>query len=197
MIQKLEDLNIRFNVKEIICDFELNIHKSIDDILPSINILGCFFHLSKSFKKKLDKKKMKLEYENNHEFYKFIKQAVALSHLPLSDIQIGMEWLKDTFEFADPRVAAFKEEFLEYIDTYWINGCFPPYVWNTWGRSDDYTNNNQEGFNSKMSKELRQVHPSPGILLCFLQKQIILAEFKSIEARVGELGPRQLKKHKR
>ena len=30
-----------------------------------------------------------------------------------------------------------------------------------------------------------------------MQKQIILAVYKSIEARVGELGPRKLKKHKR
>ena len=71
-----------------------------------------------------------------------------------------------------------------------------PFVWSTWKRTDDYTNNNQEGFNSKMNKELKQHHPSPGILLCFIQKQIILAQHKLSEAKVGEAKPRQLKTHK-
>ena len=80
---------------------------------------------------------------------------------------------------------------MEYIDSYWVNGVFPPFVWSTWKRTGDYTNNNQEGFNSKINRELKQVHPSPGILLCFIRKQIILAEHKMCEAIIGEPKPRQ------
>ena len=195
VLEKLLELQIPFNLEEVISDFELNIHKSIDEILPEVDIMGCFFHLAKAFKKKVDHK-MKKNYDENPEFRKFIKQAIGLSSLPLSDIEIGFNWLKDNVHFDDEKEESFKDEFLNYIDTYWINGCFPPFVWNTWKRTEDYTNNNQEGFNSKMNKELKQQHPSPGILLCFIRNQIILAEHKKCEAKVGQPKARQQVKHR-
>ena len=53
-----------------------------------------------------------------------------------------------------------------------------PRTLNTFGRSDYFTNNNQEGYNSKFNKELKETHPSPGILLCHITEQITLAEEK-------------------
>ena len=195
VLEKLREQKITFNLEELITDFELNIHKSIDEILPEVDIMGCFFHLAKAFKKKVDQKQMKTHYENNDNFRKFIKQAVALSSLPLDDLQTGVNWLKTNVEFEDIKEVTFKTEFIQYIETYWVNGCFPPFVWSTWNRSDDYTNNNQEGYNSKMNKELKQHHPSPGILLSFLRKQITLAEHKTAEAKVAESRPRKIMKH--
>ena len=56
VLEKLNEMKIPFNLEQIITDFELMIHKSIDEMLPEIDILGCFFHLAKAFKKKVDKK---------------------------------------------------------------------------------------------------------------------------------------------
>ena len=42
------------------------------------------------------------------------------------------------------------------------------------------TNNNQEGYNSKFNKELKETHPSPGILLCHIKARITLAEEKIV-----------------
>ena len=105
-------------------------------MMPGVDILGCFFHLAKAFKKKVDKKNMKKHYDENPEFRKFIKQAVGLSSLPLGDLEIGVKWLRDNVNFED------KEYFIEYIDSYWVNGVFPPFVWSTWKQTGDYTNNN-------------------------------------------------------
>ena len=41
VLKKLDELEIDVNLKQIICDFELNIHKAIDGILPWVEILGC------------------------------------------------------------------------------------------------------------------------------------------------------------
>ena len=196
VLEKLNEMKIPFNLEQIITDFELNIHKSIDEMLPEIDILGCFFHLAKAFKKKVDKKEMKRHYDGNPEFQKFIKQAIGLSSLPLGDLEEGLKWLKDNVHFDDEKEESFKNLFLQYIDDYWVNGCFPPFVWSTWSRTGDFTNNNQEGYNSKMNRELKQQNPSPGILLCFLRKEIILAEHRSTEALVGDPGPRQQVKHR-
>ena len=97
-------------MEELISDFELNIHKAIDEILPEVDVLGCFFHLAKAFKKKVDKKEMKRHYENNPEFQKFIKQAIGLSSLPLGDLEEGLQWLEDNVHFENEKEEAFKIE---------------------------------------------------------------------------------------
>jgi hypothetical protein len=103
-------------VAELIVDFEINIHKSIDEMMPGVDILGCFFHLAKVFKKKVDKKNMKKHYNENPEFRKFIKQDVGLSSLPLGDLEIGVKWLNDNVNFEDEEEASFKDYFMEYIE---------------------------------------------------------------------------------
>ena len=170
VLEKLKELEIPFNLEELVVDFEINIHKSIDEILPDVAILGCFFHFAKAFKTKVDKKKMKKHYESNPDFRQFIKRAIGLSSLPLEDLETGIQWLKDNTNFSNETEEDFKNYFIDYIETFWLNGVFPPFIWNTWTRTGDWTNNNQEGFNSKMNKELAQSHPSPGILLCFKKK---------------------------
>ena len=195
ILERLRELGISFNLKEIITDYELNIHKAIDELLPYVIILGCFFHLAKSFKNKVDKKHMKTHYEKNPKFRRFIKQAISLSSLPLDDLEVGLKWLKDNIEFEDEKEREIKEDFLKYIEDYWINGVYPPFIWSTWKRTDVYTNNNNEGYNSKMNRELKQSHPSAGILLSYIRRQILLNHHKIAEAKVAE-KPRKLVKHK-
>ena len=63
-----------------------------------MNILGCYFHLEKAFKNKVDKTNMKKNYESNEKFRRFIKQAISLSSLPLDDLQVEVDWLKDNIK---------------------------------------------------------------------------------------------------
>ena len=72
VLKRLEELGIPFDLEEMICDFELSIHKSLDDMCPSIKILGCFFHFALALQRKVDKWGMKTHYENNEIFRKFI-----------------------------------------------------------------------------------------------------------------------------
>ena len=72
MQEKLKQLNIKFNIEEIISDFEINIQKAADQLIAGIKILGCFFHLSKCFWKRLQMKGMVTEYDENMEFRTFI-----------------------------------------------------------------------------------------------------------------------------
>ena len=90
VIDKLEELGIPCDVASVISDFELNIIKSVDDIL-GVDIEGCFFHFSKVLKTKVDKKHFKTRYENDPEFQKFVKECGALAHLPLDDLEKGIK----------------------------------------------------------------------------------------------------------
>ena len=158
MLEELKRRNIPLNIKELISDFELNIMKLADEMLPGIVILGCFFHLSKAIWKKVQVNGFATQFDEQPDFHKFVKSTLALAHLPLEDIEKGLEYLK-AFEVSDENCAQFKDEiFLPYIENTWINGPYPPSVWNCSGRSDDSnTNNNQEGFNCKINKELKQI----------------------------------------
>ena len=177
------------DIASVISDFELSIIKSVDEML-GVDIEGCFFHFSKALKTKVDKSHFKSRYENDQLFQNFIKECGALAHCPLEDIEKGLDHIENKFIFDDDEAYEFKEKFLKYIREYWIFGCYPPTVWNCWGRSDDLTNNNQEGYNSRTNRTLRQIHPSPGILLCHVRSEIKLSEQTAAQARNGIEKPR-------
>jgi hypothetical protein len=143
---------------------------------------------------KVDKKHMRKRYEDDSEFRGFVKEAIAISHLPPEQLKTGFEHLENDFNFEDDKAAQFKIEFLDYISTYWINGCYPPRVWLSYNRGEDLTNNNQEGFNSKINKKLKQINPSPGLLLLFIYDQLNAAEVKAFKTVVGNAKPRKEKK---
>ena len=78
VLERLIEWNKLFNVEELIVNFEIKIHKSIDEILPNVALLGFFFHFAKVSKTKLGKRKMKKYYDTNHEFCQLIKIAISL-----------------------------------------------------------------------------------------------------------------------
>ena len=119
-----------------------------------------------------------------------------MSHLPINDVEEGLKHIDDKYHFEDDNTQKFKNEFIQYIEDFWIRGCLPPPVWNCFGRSEDLTNNNQEGYNSRINKELKETHPSPGVLLCHVRAQIILAEEKLIAIKAGLKNPAQRVKYK-
>ena len=55
VLAKLEELKITFDVAAVISDFELDIVKSVDNMLE-VDVEGCFFHFTSCLKNKVDKK---------------------------------------------------------------------------------------------------------------------------------------------
>ena len=112
--KKMEELGLSVNIKSVLCDFELNIMKSVDDQLK-VPILGCFFHLKKCFKRKGDKNGFKTKYDNDEHCNAFVNQCSAISALPLEDIEEGLNHIENKFRFEDERTETFKNTFLKYI----------------------------------------------------------------------------------
>ena len=193
--KKMEELGLNLLVKSVLCDFEINILKAIDVMLQA-PVLGCFFHHKKCFQRRVDKKGFKTRYENDDYFHEFVNQVCGIAHLPIADIENGLTHIEQKFIFDDESANVFKSDFIKYIKDFWINGCIPPRVWNVFGRPDDLTNNNQEGFNSKFNKELKETHPSPGILLCNIRGQIKLSEEKIIKQIAAVKKPAQRKTYR-
>ena len=182
--QKIKELGLELRVKSVLCDFELNIMKSID-MMIQCPILGCFFHHKKCFQRRVEKKGFKTRCENDEKFNNFIAEISSISFLPIADVEEGLKHVDKKYNFDDEKAQRFKTEFVEYVLNFWINGPIPVRIWNVFGRSEDTTNNAQEGYNSKFNKELNVTHPSPGVLLCNLRSQIVLAEDKFVRILGG------------
>ena len=63
--------------------------------------------------------------------------------LPIEDIENGLKYLDEKYEFDDEKVSDFKNSFVDNINSFWIQGCFPPRTWNTYERSEVFTNKAQ------------------------------------------------------
>ena len=91
-----------------------------------------------------------------------LTKLVVWLNLLIADIEDGLDYIENKFTFDDDKAIEFKADFIKYIREFWIHGCLPPPIWYVFGRSEDLTNNNQEGFNAKFNRELKETHPSPG-----------------------------------
>ena len=74
---------------------------------------------------------MRKNYEEDHDFEKFVKEAVALSSLPVTDLEAGLKHLEENHVFEDQTAKDFKDYFIKYICQYWVEGCYPPIIWST------------------------------------------------------------------
>ena len=83
----------------------------------------------------------------NKKFQRLVRSVIVLPFIRLSELQGTVDCLR-TWSFETKKEEEYKQKLLNYIQSYWIDGVFPPQVWNCLERDGDYTNNNQEGHNS-------------------------------------------------
>ena len=184
-IQKLYERGT-LKVKKIKLDFEIAIHQAFEALFK---LRGCYFHFSQAGWRKVQKGGMVVSYMNEKCFRDFIRSAIALAFLPLNQIEAAIDDLR-TVDFEKDslcyeKMCAFKTEYLDYIESTWIYGNFKPKLWNQWKKSSNLTNNNNEGYNSRVNKMLAVHHPNPWVLLCMLVKELIRAEMEALWIKVG------------
>ena len=190
LLQKLSEFNIKINITSITMDYEINVQRATEVFFPQSEILGCYFHFAKCFFRRVELKGMAPRYNVDTNFRTYVKKAMALAELPLDMIDEGFQYLKD-YPFHEEETSNFKEYFNNYIESYWFNGCFPPRVWSCWGRSDYRTNNNQEGFNSKLKKDSICAYPAPHNAMKLILKHLRRAEIKKTRNADLQLGQRK------
>ena len=129
-------------------------------------------------------------YNVDSNFRTYVKKAMALADLPLDMLEDGLQYLKD-YLFEDEEAIAFEEYFNKYIESYWFRGCFPPRVWNCWGRDEDRTNNNQEGFNSKLGRDIGGRYPAPHKAMLLIKSHLRRAEIRKLRRAELQIGQRK------
>ena len=89
--------------------------KAVDDLMPGVDIFGCFFHLKKVFQKKVDKKGMREKYETDQKFNNFVNECGALAHLPEDDLEDGLKHIEAKYTFEEEKMENFKTYMCKYI----------------------------------------------------------------------------------
>lgn len=93
LFKMLNQLKPGLNPTSISCDFEQAILKSIKTEFPSTEIYCCFYHFSKNIYKKWCDLGIVSNYRNNSDFSILVKMVVALTFIPINDIDLAIESL--------------------------------------------------------------------------------------------------------
>ena len=179
-------MDIEFNIQSILMDFEVGAMKAANKVWKIVT-KGCYFHFTQDGWRFVQNSGMASSYlsSKDDEFRLFIRCVLALPHVPIADVEESLEALNNkiwAFNESDEKVE-FKEKFVQYVKDTWIEGVYPPQVWNCYARKVDLTNNNLESHNSYLANAVQEAHPSPARLTVALVKELTLAEIKLQKVR--------------
>jgi len=79
----LIDLNPRLLSDSISIDFEIATISAIKETFPQVNVHGCYYHLTKNFRKKMEDIGMTSNYNNNANFSVMVKMIISLAFIPI------------------------------------------------------------------------------------------------------------------
>lgn len=76
---KCNEYNFNLYPKNVIIDFEVGIHNAVSETWINTNIIGCRFHLSQAWYRKIQTLGLSNDYKNNTEIGKRLKYFLVFS----------------------------------------------------------------------------------------------------------------------
>lgn len=156
--EKMSHKQLIFEPKAVIVDFELAIHKSLRVVWPNAHIIGCRFHLTQAWYRKIQSLGLSNEYKNNYSAKgKWLKLTFGLMYLNPCDVG-------DTFTdlYAEMPNDLKLIEYADYLVDNYISeeATFSPDIWAKCTASLARTTNACESFHSRLNNSFYQTHPS-------------------------------------
>ncbi|RNA29472.1 Ragulator complex LAMTOR3 [Brachionus plicatilis] len=142
----------------VMVDFESALMKSVISVFPGITLKVCWFHFTQAIRKIICLLGLKANYSNDYKFRFWIKRFMALALIPIDKIKEALDIIIEE--------APFKSE----KKNQWLNGFISPEIWNH-RNSVKRTNNNLEGFHSKLTKFLPKYHSKFSDMLECIKKE--------------------------
>ncbi|XP_025202141.1 uncharacterized protein LOC112599437 [Melanaphis sacchari] len=159
IILKCIELKLTINPKSITIDFEQAIHDAVSIVWPDTLIVGCRFHLTQSWFRKIQNLGLVQYYkEKNSEIGSWIRNTFGLTFL--SPQEVSKCFIEDFMSIIpnDQRVS----QYADYLtDTYISeNSIFPPVIWAESSSSLSRTTNACESFHSHFKENFYKEKPN-------------------------------------
>ncbi|KAE9525826.1 hypothetical protein AGLY_014052, partial [Aphis glycines] len=153
---KCNEKKLTFNPKNVTVDFEISIHNAILSVWPSTNIIGCRFHLTQAWYRKIQELGLSTEYKENW----WLRTTFGLTFL---DPQEVSESFIEDFMSTIPEGSEYCK-YADYLTDNYIleNSMFPP------SARISKTTNNCESFHAHFNELFYKSHPHIYIFLKIL-----------------------------
>ena len=137
----------RFRPQKVICDFEQALIIAVETELRGVHVSGCYFHFTQSLWRHIQELGLTRPYRHRRSVQKFLRKLLALGYLPLALVRQNFNILVEDYRTARliRRYPAL-QDFILYVRRNYMDGNFPPRMWNVFDRdTDTRTNNHVEG----------------------------------------------------
>lgn len=178
--------------KKVTLDFEKAAMNAIERIHTGATIHNCFFHLTHSFLKRINKIGLKSRYATDRDFNELVKMYMALAFLEAGDIPLAFAELKNNSPMA-------LYPFVQYVADYYVIGKngnqprYPPAMWTTYQGDGHHTGtktqNFVESFHAQIAKILGAKHVGCFRLISELQKEANHQELEIARVMDGQGRP--------
>ena len=189
----------RLRLRTVIVDFELAAINAFQSEFPHSNVKGCYFHLNQAFWKHIQELGLTRAYRDDRRVKKLFKKIMALGFLPIPHV-IRSFWNLRTSRRTRRLVARYPnlDVFINYVNNTYMNGNFPPTMWNVYSRPmETRTNNIVESFHRGWNKAVGVRHPSIWVFVRVLKDQHSINDVKINDIRNGRAPPTRRPKWRR
>ena len=147
-------INITLEPEHIKADFELALMQSLELSFPSASSNGRLYHFAQAIHRKLQSLGLQTEYQTNgSDTCKFFCRVLALPFIVIRYVRMAWAGLKAD----EPQIQGIND-LITYFEHTWLGGQFAPAKWNVYSEKSPRTNNNLEGWHTKVQKVVGKNH---------------------------------------
>ena len=184
LVKEAKKNKIKLKPATVMMDFEKAAMNAFLENFPGVLIKLCLFHFSQSLFKHIVSLGFKDIYTKDAVIKEWFKKVFALALVPLDDV----DTLWAHIIITQPELPN-TTKFLDYVVHTYFEGDFAIKSWNHFETDGPRTNNNMEGYNSKLKKHVGTAHPNIHKAIEIFQQEEVLSCFKYFQADKGEKPP--------
>ena len=132
----------RWRPQIVVADFEQALIIAVETELTA-NIRGCYFHFTQSLWRRVQNLGLVAAYRQDDRLKKCIRKVMAIGYLPVALMQMNFNLLRTdrrTVRLINRYPALM--DFFDYVQNTYVNGTFPPALWNVYDRDMETRTNN-------------------------------------------------------
>lgn len=188
---KAGEYNIDINPVRFQMDYEKAAHNAVRHVFPDAEVRGCFFHFTQCIWRQVQKLGLQSIYQTDTDLHKFVRRISALPLVP--ENLLDEVWIEIANQQPDTESAT---KLADYFTETWMEGQFPPSVWNHHGNDGPRTTNHLEGWHSKLNRAVMKAHPNLFEIINILKKEQAANEVKLLQLEGGAQPPSKKRKYK-